>query len=295
MAHRGAVFGHSGHCRDACGGHLRNMPVNESLVSESSVRRLRSLRFAAERQEWLAAGLSMIAGFLDAYGIITYNTYLSFMSGNTTQTGYQTGQGHFGAAAPSALAIIFFVGGSLAGALLAHSAVRRIRRVVFGMVASSLALIIGLTRLGLLSDGVGIAVISFAMGAMNAALSRVGAQSVSLTFVTGTLSRIGMHLALAFSHAPLPGSQGSWDTHLHRVRVLAGIWAGFLAGALLSGATTPRLGVWVLLLPILVLSALAAFDRSASTPSDFGTRISSTQRGECAVFPEELEELGQGQ
>ena len=30
----------------------------------------------AEIQEWLAVSLAMIAGFLDAYGIITYNTYL---------------------------------------------------------------------------------------------------------------------------------------------------------------------------------------------------------------------------
>jgi Protein of unknown function (DUF1275) len=43
----------------------------------------------AELKEWLAVGLAMIAGFVDAYGIITYNTYLSFMSGNTTQTGYK--------------------------------------------------------------------------------------------------------------------------------------------------------------------------------------------------------------
>ena len=164
---------------------------------------------------------------------------------------------------PSALAIVFFVG---AGALLAHSAVRRIRRLVFGMVASSLALIIGLTRLGFLSDGVSIAVISFTMGAMNAALSRVGAQSVSLTFVTGMLSKLGVHLALAVRHAPLPDSQGAWDTHLHRACLLAGIWGGFLAGALLSGATTPRFGVWVLLFPMLILSALAAFDGTASTP-----------------------------
>jgi uncharacterized membrane protein YoaK (UPF0700 family) len=237
----------------------------------------------------------MIAGFLDAYGMITYNTYLSFMSGNTTQTGYNTGQGNFGAAVPSALAIVFFLGGSFAGALLSHSAVRQIRRLVFGMVASSLALIIGFTRLGFLSDAVGIAVISFAMGAMNTALSRVGAESVSLTFVTGTLSRLAVHLALAVRHAPLPDSQGAWDTHLHRALLLAGIWAGFLAGALLSGATTPRFGVWVLLLPILFLSALATFARSSSTPSDFGTHISTMQRGECGVFPEELEELGQGQ
>jgi uncharacterized membrane protein YoaK (UPF0700 family) len=116
--------------------HLRKMPVKASLASESSGRRLRSLRFAEERQERLAAGLAMIAGFLDAYGIITYNTCLSFMSGNTTP-GCQTGQGHFGAAAPSPLAIIFFVSGSLAGALLAHSAVRRMgwvpgRRIIVG-------------------------------------------------------------------------------------------------------------------------------------------------------------------
>jgi uncharacterized membrane protein YoaK (UPF0700 family) len=38
----------------------------------------------------------------------------------------------------------------------------------------------------------------------------------------------------------------------------------FLAGASLSGAATPRFGAWVLLLPTLVLSALAAFDRTGS-------------------------------
>ncbi len=208
----------------------------------------------------------MIAGFVDAYGMITYHTYLSFMSGNTTQTAYETGQGNVGAAVPSALAIVFFV-------------VRRIRRLVFGMVASSLVLIIGFTRLGIVSDGVGIAVISFAMGAMNTALSRVGAESVSLTFVTGTLTRIAVHLALAVRRAPLPDSQGSWDTHLDRARHLGGIWAAFLAGALLSGATTPRFGVWVLLLPTLALSALAAFDRSSSA---------QPQRGQCVMSPKEF-------
>jgi uncharacterized membrane protein YoaK (UPF0700 family) len=212
----------------------------------------------------LAVGLAMIAGFVDAYGIITYGTYLSFMSGNTIQAGYQTGQSNFAAAVPSALAIAFFVGGSFAGALLADSAGRPARWLIFGVVAASLASVIGFTQLGLLFGGGHIATISFAMGVMNTALSRVGALSVSLTFVTGTLSRLGLHLALALRRAPLPDSQGSWDTHMHRVLLLAGIWAGFLAGALLSGAATPRFGVWVLLFPMLILSALAALDRAAS-------------------------------
>jgi uncharacterized membrane protein YoaK (UPF0700 family) len=220
----------------------------------------------AELQEWLAMGLAMIAGFLDAYGIIAYDSYVSFMSGNTTQAGYRTAQGDYWATAHSALAIVFFVGGSFAGALLAHSAVRRIRRVVFGLVAASLTLIISLTQLGFSSGWIPIALVSFAMGAMNTALSRVGAQYVSLTFVTGTLSRIGVQLALAARRAPLPDSQGSWDTHLYRALLSAGIWAGFLIGALLSGMATPRCGVWVLLFPILVLSALAVLDGTTKAP-----------------------------
>jgi uncharacterized membrane protein YoaK (UPF0700 family) len=215
--------------------------------------------------EWLAAALAMIAGFLDAYGMITYRTYLSFMSGNTTQAGYEIGEARFGPALSSVLlAILFFGVGSFAGALLEGSAVRRIRRLVFGVIATSLALIVGFAQIGFSSNWVSIAVISLAMGAMNTALSVAGNKSVSLTFVTGTLSRIGIQLALAVRRAPLPDSQGAWDTHARRALQLTAIWAGFLSGALLSGAATPRFGVWALLFPMLSLSALAAFDGSSS-------------------------------
>jgi uncharacterized membrane protein YoaK (UPF0700 family) len=202
----------------------------------------------------------MIAGFIDAYGMITYGVFVSFMSGNTTQTGYQTAEGAFGLASLSALAILFFVVGSFAGTLLAQFAGRLARRLVFGVVAAALALVIGFTQLAWLSGAAAIAAISFAMGVMNSAFSRVGAQSVSLTFVTGTLSRVGSHLAMALRRAPLPDAEGSWDTHLRRALLLARVWVGFLVGALLSGAATPRYGAWVLLPPALILAALAAVD-----------------------------------
>jgi uncharacterized membrane protein YoaK (UPF0700 family) len=79
--------------------------------------------------------------------------------------------------------------------------------------------------------------------------------------VTGTLSRLGSHLALAARRAPLAEAQGPWDTHLSRALLLGRIWAGFLAGAFLSGAATPRFGAWVLAPPALILAALAAFAR----------------------------------
>ena len=222
----------------------------------------RSPRAQARNAELLAAALATIAGFTDAYGMITYGVFVSFMSGNTTQTGYKAAEGLFGAAALSGLAILFFVIGSFAATLLVQSAGRLARRLVFGVVAAGLATIIGFTEPGLLSGGGAIAAISFTMGVMNSAFSRVGAQSVSLTFVTGTLSRVGSHLALAARRAPLSDAEGPWDTHLRRAVMLARIWAGFLAGALLSGAATPRFGAFVLAAPALILAALAAFDRT---------------------------------
>jgi uncharacterized membrane protein YoaK (UPF0700 family) len=215
--------------------------------------RLQNLRFPELGQGALAAGAAMIAGFVDAYGMITYQTYLSFMSGNTTQTGYKTAEGYFAAAVPSALAIIFFVGGTFSGALLAHSENSKTRRRIFGSVAVLLALIIVFKEISHLPDAAHIAVASFAMGMMNRALSHVGAQQVSLTFVTGTLSRIGVHLALAVKGASLPDAKGGWDSHIRRALILTGVWSGFLSGALMSGAATLYFGAWVLLFPVSIL------------------------------------------
>jgi uncharacterized membrane protein YoaK (UPF0700 family) len=218
-------------------------------------------RARAQSAERLAAALAMIAGFVDAYGIITYGVFVSFMSGNTTQTGYQTAEGAFGPASLSALAILFFVVGSFAGTLLVQAAGRLARRAVFGVVAAALFEVIGLTYFDFLSVGFGTAIVSVAMGILNMALSRVGAQAVSLTFVTGSLSRVGSSLALALRRAPLPDAQGPWDTHLRRAMLLARLGVGFMAGAFLSGAITPRYGALVLSAPAVILAVLAVFDR----------------------------------
>ena len=231
---------------------MANEPVDPAALS---------LRAAARNEARMAALLATIAGFVDAYGIIAYGVFVSFMSGNTTQTGYQAAEGEFGPASASALAILFFVIGTFAGALFARPAGQAARRLVFAFVAATLAAIVGLSQFGFLSTGFAIAIVSFAMGVFNSAPYRVGAQAVSPAFVTGTLSRVGSHLALAAMRSPLTDSQGPWDTHLRRALMLARVWAGFLAGALLSGAATPRFGAWVLSAPVLILAALAALGR----------------------------------
>jgi uncharacterized membrane protein YoaK (UPF0700 family) len=219
----------------------------------------------AQPERGLAICLALVAGYVDAYGLHAFATFVSFMSGNTTQAGSSTGQGNLMAALPSALAIVFFVAGTFAGTLLDHSGLRHSRRLLFALVATLLAVVICATQLGLPDAKVVIATLSLAMGMMNIALSRVGAQAVSLVFVTGNLNKIGSHLALAVKRAPLLDARGPWDTHLRRAWLLATIWVGFLMGAVLSGAATSLLGLWVLLPPFLILLVLALFSPANHT------------------------------
>jgi uncharacterized membrane protein YoaK (UPF0700 family) len=188
------------------------------------------------RVEWaLPAFLALMAGYLDGYGLLVLGTYVSFMSGNTTTVGLMSGQDKVHAALPSAIAILSFVTGTFSGTLLSQSGSRHSHRLIFGAIAGMLVTVAGLERHGLSNSASEIALLSVAMGMMNPALSIVGAESVSLTFVTGTLSRIGGHLAAAAGRKPVPDSQGARDSHLARARIDGSIWSGFLAGAGLSG------------------------------------------------------------
>jgi uncharacterized membrane protein YoaK (UPF0700 family) len=79
----------------------------------------------ARAQERIAAPLAMVAGYVDAYGYLTYNTYVSFMSGNTTQAGIKTGTSRPAAAFPMLFAILFFIVGVTIGTLIVHSRTRQ--------------------------------------------------------------------------------------------------------------------------------------------------------------------------
>jgi uncharacterized membrane protein YoaK (UPF0700 family) len=216
------------------------------------------------RVEWaLAAFLALMAGYLDGYGLLVLGTYVSFMSGNTTTAGLMSGQDNFHAALPPAIAVLFFVTGSFLGTLLSQSRLRHSHRLIFGAIAGLLVTVAGLERHGPSNSASEIALLSLAVGMMNPALSKVGAESVSLTFVTGTLHRVGGHLAAAAARKPVPDAQGPRDSHLVRAGIDATIWSGFLAGAGLSGMAGSHFRTWALLPPCLVMIALGLFSEEA--------------------------------
>jgi uncharacterized membrane protein YoaK (UPF0700 family) len=203
----------------------------------------------------------VIAGYIDSYVFLNYKVYGSFMSGNTTQTGLQTGQGRLAEAGLDLLPIPLFVAGVFVGTLLVHSSLIYRLSWLFGSVATLLAVAMAAADPGVLPPWLGIILLSVAMGIMNTTISRVGEQSVSLGYVTGSLNNLAQHLALAVKRLPVPHGHGSWDTHGRRATLLARIWAAFLIGAALAGAATLRLAAWTLLPPILILLALAALRR----------------------------------
>lgn len=209
----------------------------------------------------LATALAMTAGCVDAYAFIRYQTYVSFMSGNTTQSGSALGAANWAWAAPALIAIASFLVGVIGGTLLSTANRWCSRRARCALVAALLALLLAITHVGVLSSGAYIATLSFAMGTMNTCLSQIGSETVSLTFVTGALNRIGTHAALALRGAPLSSPEYAGDSHLRRAWRLSVLWLGFLLGAVAAGATTPRYGEWVLLAPLGVLVALAVVDR----------------------------------
>jgi uncharacterized membrane protein YoaK (UPF0700 family) len=111
-------------------------------------------------------------------------------------------------------------------------------------------------------------ILSAAMGVLNTSITHVGGQTVSLGFVTGDLNNLAQHVALGIKGAPLPEAQGSWDTRWARATLLASIWTAFLGGAILGSAFASRLAAWTLLVPSVILLAVALLDRAARRARD---------------------------
>ncbi len=250
----------------------RTMQARSTVEDVASTQILGSTtRHWSETQaQWaVAILLAIMAGYLDGYGFFFLKTYVSFMSGNTTSTGLKIGQGDFHAAIPAAIAIVFFATGSFLGNAVTQSKFRHSHRLVFGLIAILLAAVTVLHRSGLSQINTEIVFLCLAMGMANPALSKIGAEAVSVTFVTGTLSRIGGYLASAAAGKPLKEPQGPIatplfreiaDSHLSRAWVEATIWSAFLVGAVLSGiAGSSDFRMWALLPPFVVMLALSLF------------------------------------
>ncbi len=208
------------------------------------------IRFDA-RTRAAAIALAVVAGFVDAIGYIALGGFfVSFMSGNSTRlsVGLVTGSPN---AAVAAGLIGAFVSGVVLGSLVARAVAAARATAVLVLVSLLLGLAAAVSALGF--SPLALIIVAIAMGAENTVFEREGQTAVGLTYMTGTLVRLGRHLTAAFTG----GDAFAWIPDLL-------LWLGLLTGALAGAAVYPHLGLQALWIAAAAAAAVGlAVRRSA--------------------------------
>jgi uncharacterized membrane protein YoaK (UPF0700 family) len=192
----------------------------------------------------VAVLLCALAGYIDAVGFIALGGFfVSFMSGNSTRLGVGLAR-DWGAAAEAAGLILTFVAGVVIGALVWQRT--RSRAAVPTLVAALLFLaaltgVLGWTPLATVLMGL-------AMGAENILFSQEGEVRVGLTYMTGTLVKIGQRVAATI----LGGDPFAWAPFLL-------LWVGLVAGGALGALAYQALGMHALWFAAAAAALVAAF------------------------------------
>ncbi|WP_440522113.1 YoaK family protein [Sphingomonas sp.] len=190
----------------------------------------------------VAVLLSALAGFVDAVGFIASGGFfVSFMSGNSTRLGIGIMTDRHAALLASGLILSFVLGVMLA--MLVRGRREGAAWNVLLLVGVALALAAALHRIA--PTPWVLPIVALAMGAENVAFAGQG-QVVALTYMTGTLVRVGQALATAITG----GDRWGWAP-------LALMWAGLIAGGAMGAWAALSLGLDALWLAAAVVVTAA--------------------------------------
>lgn len=205
--------------------------------------------------ERLAILLAFVAGYMDATGIIKWKTYVSFMSGNTTQLGTSLSSGKWGIIMTSVTVIGCFLLGIYAGTCLSLWKKCKRKTVSFYLVSVLLIIYSVISYYHHIPAIPSIAIMGFSMGLMNTIVTSVGNQKVNTDFVTGTLNSLAINTAM-FSMTSDKEDRKTYGSNAIHLLLL---WTGFLSGACVLTLVISSFGNWILLFPALLLLLCAAW------------------------------------
>lgn len=195
----------------------------------------------------LALGYAALAGSVDAVGFLkSGGLFVSFMTGNSTRLAVGLAEGAAVAAAAAGL-IALFVTGVIMNVILSESLTHMHRKVAATLVVSVL-LIAAAVADWLGSGALVIAALCLAMGASNAIFRRDGDVAIGVTYMTGTLVRLGHRLADRLRGA----SEAQWSPYLL-------LWLSLVLGGVVGSLAylwSATIALWCIAGFSLVLAAL---------------------------------------
>ncbi|WP_448663215.1 YoaK family protein [Sphingomonas sp. CJ20] len=193
----------------------------------------------------IAVLLAALAGFVDALAFTSLGGFFaSFMSGNSTRLGVGLGTGDGAVAAMAGALILSFVSGVILSSVIARAAGEGQRHAVMAAVT---LLLLAAALLGTFAPGpIVLLLLAAAMGTENGVFQRDGEVSIGLTYMTGSLVRMGQKLAGA-----LMGDADRWAWLPYCT-----LWAGFVSGVVLGAAAQGLWGWYALWLAPLVSALL---------------------------------------
>ncbi|UFH31856.1 DUF1275 domain-containing protein [Chryseobacterium sp. C-71] len=219
--------------------------MNHSVIKTSTVVSSDSIKI----QERLVIFLALIAGYIDATGLIQWKTYVSFMSGNTTSLGAAISTGKSGIIITSVTVISCFLLGIYAGTCL--SLWKRIKNQIltFYLVSGILIFYSIIAYFYDINNWTSIAIVGFSMGMMNTIVTSVGNQKVNTDFVTGTLNSLARNTAMLSMTKDKDKKEEYKSNSIH----LLLLWIGFITGAFIAPFLLDYFGKWTLMIPALSL------------------------------------------
>lgn len=203
-----------------------------------------------DRRVWIfAASMSALAGYIDAVGFIHLGGFfVSFMSGNSTRLAVGIVDNASFALMAGSLIAQFLVGVFI-GSLVAHWAGPKRKLAVLALV--TVALLISGSASGISNSSITISTMVMAMGAINCVFQRNGEVSIGITYMTGTLVKVGQRLAGAVM------GYDSWAWLPYSL-----LWFGLMAGAVSGAFAYSRLGIdaiWIAAAMAALLTCLVRF------------------------------------
>ncbi|MDB5678305.1 DUF1275 family protein [Sphingomonas bacterium] len=203
----------------------------------------------------IAVALSSLAGFADALGFLASGGFfVSFMSGNSTRLGVGLAFAPRLAAIAASLILAFVLGVTVAS-LLRRAVPARRAAVTVLLAAVTLTLAAVVHRIA--PPLVTLALIAAAMGAENVAFA-IGGDVIGLTYMTGTLVKIGQRIATALTG----GDPWGWLLY-------ALLWTSLISGGVLGALAYQLLALDALWVAAALTASLALILWRLSTSSQW--------------------------